>query len=285
MLYKALHTIEHQLLTLYPSVVNGDRDDIAGVTQVIHESTGKPTLFIYDNYEGGIGASEKIYIHIQRLLEHALKLRKCTCGRDGGCPLCVQRSRCPTRNEHLSKNAAQALLYRLLNRGEYEVDDDLETADKSRGSRREQSGRKRATEARSSSAQEPFELLRVLPHVHNDILDAAFKARAEEADFERPPFSTDQLHQAFDSIRLTDRPRELHIDANPNPYHVLHLREKASFRMVQKVRRTLAVKLHPDTRPPEARAAATEQMQLVNDAVDRIRDSGDERRDNDKGSL
>ncbi len=271
MLYPALHTLEHQLLTVYPSVVNGDRDDISGVTQVIHESTGRPTLFVYDNYEGGIGASEKIYDHFDRMLEHALNLRKCACGQDSGCPLCVKRSRCPTRNEHLSKNAAQALLYRLLGLGEYEVDDDIEVRTSANGARGEPSNQRRTVQARADGAQDPFELLRVLPQVHNDILDAAFKARAEEADFDKPPFAMDQLHAAFDSVREMKRPVQLRIEANANPYAVLHLRETASFKMVQKVRRALAVKLHPDTRSLEEQPAATQQLQIVNDAVDRIR--------------
>ncbi len=271
MLYPALHTLEHQLLTLYPSTVMGDRDDVGGVTFFLHEATRRPTLFIYDNYDQGIGASEKIYDHFDQLLEHAVGLRKCTCGRDRGCPLCVQRSRCTARNDHLSKNAAQALLYRLLSRGEYEVDDDLEVDAHTRRSREDKPAPRQAQQPRANTIGDPCVLLRVLPQVHDHVLGAALHARAEEIDHDMPPLSLEQLQEAFNLVHARPRPEKLHLEEHPNPYHMMHLHDRASLRVVEKVRRVLTLKLHPDRYPKAERAAATAQMQLLNTAFDRIR--------------
>ena len=47
-----------------------------------------PTLFLYDQYPGGVGLSEKAYEMQELLLEHALHvLEGCAC--ENGCPSCV----------------------------------------------------------------------------------------------------------------------------------------------------------------------------------------------------
>ena len=48
----------------------------------------EPTLFLYDNYPGGIGFSPQIYDIFPKLLEHAERLLgECQC--EEGCPSCV----------------------------------------------------------------------------------------------------------------------------------------------------------------------------------------------------
>lgn len=52
------------------------------------ETPFEPTLFLYDNFPGGIGFSPQIYDIFPRLLEHAERLlAECAC--EDGCPSCV----------------------------------------------------------------------------------------------------------------------------------------------------------------------------------------------------
>jgi len=70
----------------------------------------EPTLFLYDNYPGGIGFSHQLFDDTQMLLEKTLKLiSKCKCYN--GCPSCVG----PTKETgEKSKEVALALLKEIL---------------------------------------------------------------------------------------------------------------------------------------------------------------------------
>lgn len=62
--------------------------DIKVLYQVKAPETDLPTLFLYDQYPGGIGLSEKAYEMQELLLEHALSIvESCPC--ENGCPSCV----------------------------------------------------------------------------------------------------------------------------------------------------------------------------------------------------
>ena len=62
--------------------------DIKVIYQVKAPETDRPTLFLYDQYPGGVGLAEKAYEMQELLLEHALKvLDGCDC--ENGCPSCV----------------------------------------------------------------------------------------------------------------------------------------------------------------------------------------------------
>ena len=62
--------------------------DIKVIYQVKAPQTDLPTLFLYDQYPGGVGLSEKAYEMQELLLEHALSvLDGCPC--ENGCPSCV----------------------------------------------------------------------------------------------------------------------------------------------------------------------------------------------------
>ena len=62
--------------------------DIKVLYQVKAPETDLPTIFLYDQYPGGVGLSEKAYEVQELLLEHALNvLDGCTC--ENGCPSCV----------------------------------------------------------------------------------------------------------------------------------------------------------------------------------------------------
>ncbi len=62
--------------------------DICVIYQVKSPVTDKPSLFLYDNYPGGVGLAEKAYEMQELLLEHALSIvQSCACPH--GCPSCV----------------------------------------------------------------------------------------------------------------------------------------------------------------------------------------------------
>lgn len=48
----------------------------------------EPTLFLYDNFPGGVGFSPQIFDRFSDLLQHARRLlEECEC--EAGCPSCV----------------------------------------------------------------------------------------------------------------------------------------------------------------------------------------------------
>ena len=50
--------------------------------------TFEPDLFLYDSYPGGIGQSQPLYAHRERLLKQSLDLAA-ACPCEAGCPSCV----------------------------------------------------------------------------------------------------------------------------------------------------------------------------------------------------
>ena len=65
-----------------------DPGDIRASTQVRSPYTGKPTIFVYDSYPGGLGLSEKLYrIHLDLIKRAEQHLLNCPC--EEGCPACV----------------------------------------------------------------------------------------------------------------------------------------------------------------------------------------------------
>lgn len=83
------------LANLLPQIASlfimGDPRDLRAVSQVKAPFTGMPTLYLYDNYPGGVGYSEllyQIYGEICRAASEALL--NCRCSK--GCPSCVGAS-------------------------------------------------------------------------------------------------------------------------------------------------------------------------------------------------
>ena len=107
-----LHAIEHAMIAMAPFYAMCDRWDIGGVSTPIHFDTGRPTIFIYDGYEGGIGISEKLYELVEMVFGTALRLIKdCECKE--GCPSCIYSPKCGNENEPLDKKAAIIILDRV----------------------------------------------------------------------------------------------------------------------------------------------------------------------------
>lgn len=110
-----LHAIEHAIIAISPLHAMCDPRDLGGVSTELHHDTMRPTVFVYDGYRGGIGLSEKLYSLLPELLKTTLKLvQDCKC--EAGCPSCIYSSKCGNNNEPLDKNAAIALLEKMIDR-------------------------------------------------------------------------------------------------------------------------------------------------------------------------
>ncbi|MDP6775793.1 MAG: DUF1998 domain-containing protein, partial [Candidatus Latescibacteria bacterium] len=98
--------------------------DVTDVGTVIDSSnTGRPTLFLYDRYPGGIGFAEKVYEMMEDVITACLMVVS-ECGCESGCPSCVGAPPPPgmdegTRGTIPDKEAALVLLHELLQREPY----------------------------------------------------------------------------------------------------------------------------------------------------------------------
>ncbi|GAI30840.1 unnamed protein product, partial [marine sediment metagenome] len=78
------------------------RNDIGGVSALLHPDTGRAQVFIYDAYPGGIGIAEKGFSMITELWQATLRvIAECPCQE--GCPSCIQSPKCGNNNKPLDK--------------------------------------------------------------------------------------------------------------------------------------------------------------------------------------
>ena len=70
----SLHAIEHAAIGLLPLYAMCDRNDIGGLSMMIHPDTGGMTIFIYDGPPGGVGISEKGFEMLPQLWRATLQL-------------------------------------------------------------------------------------------------------------------------------------------------------------------------------------------------------------------
>ncbi len=87
-LSSGLLALANVLINVVPIYVSCDPQDIQAVPEVRSIFTGRPTIYIYDNYPGGVGFSEKMF-ELRRVLLRAAQelIQHCSCER--GCPSCV----------------------------------------------------------------------------------------------------------------------------------------------------------------------------------------------------
>ena len=112
-----LHAVEHAVIGMLPLFAMCDRNDIGGVSTLLHPDTGAAQVFVYDAYPGGVGIAAEGLKMLQDLWERTLELvRACPCAE--GCPSCIQSPRCGNNNEPLDKAAAVLILRALL--GDYD---------------------------------------------------------------------------------------------------------------------------------------------------------------------
>jgi len=120
---EGLKGIVNILVEVIPLFVMGDTQDIGGV--VDSSNLGRPALFIYDKYPGGIGFAEKAFDWVEQIMTTALELiSECPC-RDG-CPSCVgaalpmsAKDGPHDRDLVPDKDAALILLHDMLQREPY----------------------------------------------------------------------------------------------------------------------------------------------------------------------
>ncbi|MCX7760332.1 MAG: DEAD/DEAH box helicase [Hydrogenothermaceae bacterium] len=105
----SLHGVEHSMIGIFSIIAMNDRWDIGGMSTNFHYQTGKPTIFIYDGYEGGIGYSEVGFERFDELVEITYKnVSNCNCLN--GCPSCILSPKCGNANEFLDKAGTKILL-------------------------------------------------------------------------------------------------------------------------------------------------------------------------------
>lgn len=108
-----IHAAEHAAIGILPLFAMCDRWDIGGLSTPNYADTGRPQIFIYDGYPGGVGIAEKGYELLTGLWQATLEaIQDCPC--EGGCPSCIQSPKCGNNNEPLDKEAAIMILRGLL---------------------------------------------------------------------------------------------------------------------------------------------------------------------------
>ena len=84
--WEALSGVRNLFVQLLPLMAMCDPMDLGGLLD--SSNTGRPTLFLFDRYPGGLGFAEQGWARLDELAEAALAhLEGCPCG--DGCPACV----------------------------------------------------------------------------------------------------------------------------------------------------------------------------------------------------
>ena len=83
-----LKALAHLLRHVVPLFILCDPMDIRVVPQAMSPFTGKPTVYVYDRYPGGVGLAEQVFAREEEILSAAAEvLTGCRCPH--GCPSCV----------------------------------------------------------------------------------------------------------------------------------------------------------------------------------------------------
>ncbi|MEF8779327.1 MAG: DEAD/DEAH box helicase [Haloferacaceae archaeon] len=108
-----IHAAEHGVISLFPLEFLCDRADVGGLSTPSHPHTGRPTVFVYDGYPGGIGLTRRGFEVAESLFERTARLVD-GCGCEDGCPACVHSPHCGNANEPLAPDPAVLFLSRLV---------------------------------------------------------------------------------------------------------------------------------------------------------------------------
>jgi DEAD/DEAH box helicase domain-containing protein len=109
----SVHAVEHASIGMLPLFATCDRRDVGGLSAVCHPATGRLSVFVYDEHEGGAGFAERAFAVAAEWLR-ATRDAIAACPCEAGCPACVQSPACGTGNSPLSKPGAVDLLGALL---------------------------------------------------------------------------------------------------------------------------------------------------------------------------
>ena len=85
---EALNALANAMRQVSPVQVLCDLGDIRAYAELRAPITHCPTIYLYETYPGGVGTSEKLYHHHDRMLEAAASLLS-ECGCSQGCPSCT----------------------------------------------------------------------------------------------------------------------------------------------------------------------------------------------------
>jgi len=108
-----IHAIEHAAIGIFPLLVMADRNDLGGISTVLHPQVGSASVFIYDGVPGGAGLSRQAFKKATELIENTFKvIRACPC--ETGCPSCVHSPKCGSGNRPIDKASAIFLLDKLI---------------------------------------------------------------------------------------------------------------------------------------------------------------------------
>jgi DEAD/DEAH box helicase domain-containing protein len=107
-----IHAVEHAVIGMFPLLVLTDRNDLGGISTMLHPQIGSAAIFIYDAVPGGAGLTRQAFQQAGSLLKHAFDvIRACPC--ETGCPSCVHSPKCGSGNRPIDKASALAVLDRL----------------------------------------------------------------------------------------------------------------------------------------------------------------------------
>ena len=108
---RGLRGLENVIPTILPYFIMCDARDINVHAGYRDAETGAPTVYVYDNFVGGIGLSEKVAGLLPDILAVACRLvADCRC--ESGCPSCIYTSSYMSEGD-VDKRATQVLLERL----------------------------------------------------------------------------------------------------------------------------------------------------------------------------
>ena len=111
--------LSHVLQAVASVYVMCDRNDLHVTPQMKAVHSGKPTIFLYDRYPGGVGLSDDVYKHINEILTRTKQyIEACTC--DEGCPSCIGVGSSSNSSAN-TKQLSLTLLRKLLEVGDHDV--------------------------------------------------------------------------------------------------------------------------------------------------------------------
>ncbi len=84
----ALSGLANVLLNIAPLFLMSDKGDLGVSVEVRSSFDGRPTVYLYDSYPGGVGLSAKSFAMLPQMLAAARELIS-GCGCVDGCPACV----------------------------------------------------------------------------------------------------------------------------------------------------------------------------------------------------
>ncbi len=109
----SIHALEHAAIGMLPLLVLADRNDLGGISTVLHPQLNAPAVFIYDGLPGGAGLTRQAFCLGEELFETTLRtVRECEC--DLGCPSCVHSPKCGSGNRPIDKQGAVFLLSQII---------------------------------------------------------------------------------------------------------------------------------------------------------------------------